>query len=144
MKNSKNLLAKSMEEIKEDLVTDPEIEIDTSDIDYTQAEITKGFECLSELFYLSDKIDIQKSREISLESYSDFAQMAFDSIKRKIGLETDNTFVENIKDFIKKLLEILKLLGKKVKEYFFSFKASYSNSNKNLDEKLDTLLLEFK
>lgn len=101
---------------------EPELTIDDQtnpeeEIEFYNEEIGKGLEAISALANLSAKIDKNQSSGISTENYSDIAQIAFDSVKKTIGLENDKSTVEKIKDFIKKLIEGIKKLWERAKTF---------------------------
>lgn len=123
-------LATALESIKEDTTGEfDDILEDQSEkitevqesIDYSIDEIGRGLEALVELSVLTTKINQHQSKGISVENYSDIAQIAFDSIKKTIGLENDRTMVDKVKDFIKRLIEGIKNLIKKFKDFFKDF-----------------------
>lgn len=118
-------LATALESIKEDTTGEFEdISKDQSEkiteiqesIDYSVDEIGKGLEALVELSDLANKINSYQSKGIATESYSDIAQIAFDSIKKNIGLENDKTPVVGLEGFADKLIESIKNIFSKVEE----------------------------
>lgn len=137
-------IAQAMEEIKEDTTgefVDPledqadEIVEIQEDIEFSADEIGKGLEAISDLISLSNKIEKNEGDGIAVENYSDIAQIAFESILSRIGLEDNEVFDKDdptgkdakditpkssgkIKQFIEKMIEVIKGILKKIGEFF--------------------------
>ena len=111
-----------------------DIEDVSESIDYSVDEMGKGLEAISDLVLLSNKIDAQASKGIAVENYSDIAQIAFEQIKKNIGLEDSSLSIYSdvnipkqsnetkdpsaLKKFIIGLIEAIKKIWKNIKEFF--------------------------
>lgn len=112
-------LATEQEEAEASKFQEEELSDSLENVEHLSNETSTAMEAIAQLNVLAAKLKAKEESGISLEAYGDFALIAFNQIKSKIGLEEESEAassetVSKVKD---KVLAALKLILEKIQSF---------------------------
>jgi hypothetical protein len=120
---------------EEDLEQVPEF---TEEMEYMASEVNKGFEAIEQLNKIANALEAKESKGVSVENYNDFALIALNQVRVKLGMESEenNSTSEKTKYLSTKIIQAIGKIWEKIKEFirviFNKININLLNTSKNI------------